>query len=234
MGEGRREVTGVQRPGASRRAVLTAGVLALAAGCAPGDSDDVSSGGAGAIAAVTPAGTSLDAPELVLAPWGDETTEESIEPLTGLYLVLAPGAHALTPEWVADGRVQVTYVWTEEGNWGYLVLEGPGSFPVTGEGDAMTAARAEEQLLIGELIRPRPPVTTTWTGLAQSVQMSWNQTTTPPGWSEETSVDAEALFAVDAAGRSYTAVVYGARNLLVQANPAVTTLCSLTVSEPAS
>lgn len=227
-------MTGVLETGASRRAVLTAGVIALAAGCAPADSGGGSTGGSGAVAAVTPAGTSLDAPDLVLAPWGGETTEEAVEPLTGLRLVLAPRAQALTPELVADGRVQVTYVWTDTGNWGYLVLEGPGSFPVTGEGDAMTAARAEEQLLIGELIRPRPPETTTWTGLAQSVQMSWNQITIPPGWSEETSVDAEALFAVDAAGHSYTAVVYGARDLLVPANPAVTTLCSLTVSEPAS
>ncbi|QPL05015.1 MULTISPECIES: hypothetical protein [Actinomyces] len=227
-------MTGLERRGASRRAVLAVGALTLAAGCAPGGSDDVLAGGAGAVAAVTPAGTSLDAPELVLLPWGDEATGETVEPLTGVRLVLAPRARALTPEWVADGRVQVTYVWTDTGNWGYLVLEGPGSFPVTGGNDAMAAAHAEEQLLIGELIRPRPPETTAWTGMAQSVQMSWNQATTPPGWSEETSVDAEALFVVDGAGHSYTAVVYGARDLLVSANPAVTTLCSLTVSEPAS
>lgn len=200
------------------------GAAGTLASCSPDPSSEESGGG------VRPAQagdtSSADAPDVTAAPM--TVSGQTVEPVTGIQLTLPGEAQALKPERVGDGRAQVTYVWTGEDDWGYLVVEGPHSFGADDQSAAKNAANAERQRLIAALITPSEPKTLEWDGITQCVQMTWNQRTVPPGWSQETSVDAIALFCVSEEDRAYTVVAYGARGALENAY-AYAALCSAMV-----
>ena len=135
----------------------------------------------------------------------------------------------LMPEKLGDGRASVTYVWPRDKAWGYLTLEGPKSFPVENNVEATRkAADAERDRLISALITPSEVRSSTWPSFPQCSQITWTQSTVPPGWSEQTQVDALALFVVDGSGRAYSAVAYASRDQLVPSSSALSTLCSIT------
>lgn len=214
-----------------RRLLHLVGVsAAVAAGTLTSCSPDRSSEDSGGPVQLTQAGdtNSADAPDVTAAPI--TVSGQTVEPVTGIRLTLPGEVRALTPERVGDGRAQVTYVWTGEDDWSYLVVEGPHSFGADDQSAALIAANAERQRLIAALITPSEPKTLEWEALAQCVQMTWSQTTVPPGWSQETRVDAIALLCVAEERRAYTLVAYGARGALENAY-AYAAVCSAMAPE---
>ncbi|WP_128683261.1 hypothetical protein [Actinomyces qiguomingii] len=164
------------------------------------------------------------APDLIAAPLA--VAGQTVEPVTGIQLTLPGEVQALTPERVGEGRTQVTYVWADEEDWGYLVVEGPNSFSADDQSAAMIAATAERQRLIAALITPSEPRKLEWEGFTQCAQITWTQHTVPPGWSQEASVDALALFCVAEGGRAYTVVAYGPAGELNAISDVFKALCS--------
>ena len=208
-----------------RRAVgryVLAGAALLISACSPDRSTDL---GAGPLSEVTPEGMSLDAPkaDLLQRP----VTGTSVEPVSGLPMVLAQGAAALAPESLGDGRTAVTYVWSDPQDWGYLVVEGPVAFDAAQATGAATAGHEEQQALIAAGIRPTAPASIAWEGFVQAVVLAWNQTTIPPGWVNSTSVDAIELLLANEAGQAYRLIAYGGRERLGPTHPAWQTLCGI-------
>lgn len=198
--------------------------LALA-GCGSDTTDAPQDSGARPVSSAGADSGALEPPTVKLSPQTLAGTEAV--PVTGLGLNLAADAKAYTPELVAAGRTQVTYVWPDESLWGYLVVEGPASFDASTATAASDAVEAERQRLITASLRPSEGFLLTWTGMSQAVGLTWNQMTVPPGWTGEVSVDAVEAAVVDGAGRSYTLVAYGARDGLDTSHPAVATLCTM-------
>ncbi|SDN10399.1 hypothetical protein [Actinomyces ruminicola] len=223
IGTPRRRVLGLI---AGSAAVAAAGVLAA---CSPNEQSEDAAGAEGRTTRDNDAG-SADAPDVKAAPLA--VTGQAVQPVTGIQLTLPGDVQALTPERVGEGRTQVTYVWAGGDDWGYLVIEGPNSFAADDQSAAMIAANAERQRLIAALITPSEPRKLEWEGFAQCVQLTWSQRTVPPGWSQEASVDALALFCVAEGGRAYTVVTYGPRNTL-EKTYAYAALCSATVMDSA-
>ena len=169
----------------------------------------------------------LGAPDVIAAPI--KRSGQLVQPITGIGINIPTDTSVLMPEKLGDGRTSVTYVWPVENGWGYLTLEGPKSFPVGNDAEATRkAVDAERERLITALITPSEARSLTWPGFSQCSQVTWTQTTVPPGWSEQTQVDALALFLVDRSGRAYTAVAYASREQLVPSSSALSTLCSVT------
>lgn len=169
----------------------------------------------------------LGAPDVIAAPI--KGTGKLVQPITGIGINIPSDTSLLMPEKLGDGRTAVTYVWPVDNGWGYLMLEGPKSFPVGNDAEAARkAVDAERERLIAELITPSEARSLSWPGFSQCSQVTWTQTTVPPGWSEQTQVDALALFLVDRSGRAYTVVAYASREQLVPSSSALSTLCSVT------
>ena len=168
----------------------------------------------------------LGAPDVVAAPI--KSTGQLVQPITGIGIYIPTDTSVLMPEKLADGRTSVTYVWPVDKAWGYLTLEGPNSFPVGNDAEATRkAADGERERLVSALITPSEARSLTWPGFPQCSQMTWTQTTVPPGWSEQTQVDALALFLVDGASRAYTVVAYAAHVQLVPSSSVLSSLCSV-------
>lgn len=201
---------------------LSATALMLVGCSAPNSS---SGGGGHKYATVQPQGEALPAPDADLVQ--SRAPGQKVEPTTGLSFNLSPGAAALTPESLGDGRAAVTYVWKDPQAWGYLVVEGPQAFDTADQKAAQSAAHAEQQELIAAGLLPSEPKTLTWGGFQQACAVAWNQTTLPPGWTAPTSVDAIELLLINEAGQSYRLVAYGPRDGLVAGHPAWDTLCGV-------
>ena len=153
----------------------------------------------------------LGAPDVIAAPI--KSTGQLVQPITGIGINIPTDTSVLMPEKLGDGRT----------------LEGPKSFPVGNDAEATRkAVDAERERLITALITPSEARSLNWPGFSQCSQVTWTQTTVPPGWSEQTQVDALALFLVDRSGRAYTAVAYASREQLVPSSSALSTLCSVT------
>ncbi len=195
------------------------------AGCGSDTNGTPQDGGARAVSSADADSGVLEPPTVTLSPLALAGTE--VVPVTGIGLSLAAGAKVYTPELAAQGRTQVTYVWPDQSSWGYLVVEGPGSFDASTATAAWDAVLAERQRLIAASLRPSDASPLEWTGMSQAAVITWNQKTIPPGWTGEVSVDAVEAALVDGAGRSYTLVAYGAHGTLDERHPAVATLCTL-------
>ena len=157
-------------------------------------------------------------------PLGVEGTR--VVPVTGLAIALVDGARALTPESLGPGRTEVTYAWSQDPSWGYLVIEGPAAFDAAVDDAAQAAAHTAGQALVADRVATSEAAKGDWKGFEACCQISWNQLAAPPGWEDETSVDALELFLVDGQSRSYTLTAYVPHGDLAEANPAFTSLCS--------
>ena len=183
---------------------------------------------------------SLSAPTLTLAPL--QYRGNRVQSVTGLSVGLAPRARMLAPERVGESNAQVTYVWEGESDWAYLVVEGPAAFssetqvadqgaadaqPSDSPQAALQAAVTERQLLVSDGVRAGDAQEIRWNEARSAAMLTWNQTTTPPGWENSVNVDAAALFLQTSVG-TYTSVLYVPRGHLTSTNPGYTTLCSVT------
>lgn len=151
---------------------------------------------------------------------------ESVVPVTGLRLSLAPQAAALTPESIATGWARVVYVWSAANEWGYLSVEGPHAFELVESGAAQAAGHAVRQQLVSEGVPVTEVLNSVWEGFKECSQIGWTQYSVPPGWRKKVQVDALEIFLVDMQARTYTVTAYVPRGDLAKANPAFVTLCS--------
>ena len=206
--------------------LLVAGVVFPVAACGRSDSAGHDAQEVEARPTTDGDSSTLEAPDAAAAPLA--VAGRKVNPVSGIRLSLPGEASALAPEKLGDKRLSVVYVWPTDASWGYLAVEGPASFQVGADIDAArAAAEAERERLVSALVNPSEVKASQWDGFSQCVQLTWSQRTIPPGWSEETSVDAIALFLVDGVSRSYTLVAYVARGKLDSQSPAFKAMCSL-------
>lgn len=187
---------------------------------------------AGAPGSVAPQGESLAAPRVAVTPAAGGSGGARVDPVSGLRLVLPDGARALVPERAHGGGASVVYVWDRTDSWGYLVVEGPVALEDAEDAEdaALGHVHAEQQRLISAGVRPSAPEGAAWPGFEAAAVLTWNQRTTPPGWSAPTSVDALELVLSAGGGQGCVLVAYGPRDGLVTGSPALAALCSVTAA----
>ena len=200
------------------------GTLAAVPGCSAGRGADGRAAGRTIATAEESGGAALVAPAVRAVPLAVEGTR--VVPVTGLAIALMAGARALAPESLGPGRAEVTYAWSQDPSWGYLVIEGPAAFDAAVDDAAQAAAHTAGQALVADRVAASEAAKGDWKGFETCCQIAWNQFAAPPGWEDETSVDALELFLVDGQSRSYTLTAYVPHGDLAEANPAFTSLCS--------